>query len=204
MSRPTIPADDQGDEEALGGGVPYVSDADDDDKDDVMVPDKAKMIMEQWFSTNQPSPVPGVTDSLSNSPSARIRSQLASGHPVTGTPQGVRDDNQVTRPAAFAGLCTAEGSGPLASAIQAMQGRARLQQLDEATVSNASLDGQLRAAPSGNPHVTQGPPRIAPSGVGQTGATPQRPPGPAYLPSAIGGQRQPGFTPAPVRRSPGE
>lgn len=210
MSRRSIsdvtPGD--GDEEALGGGVPYLADDGDDDKDDVMVPDKAKSIMSAWLAQHQPRPVPGVTDSLSNSPGARSASQLASGHPVTSTTEGVRDWNQQITPRPLAMLRTLSGpETALGSSIRQHQGKAVLGLQDQSAAANPSLCSQLGPrAPSHNPHMSASiADHCAPSGHGQSGATPARPSGPAayHVTYEVYGQRSAPSV-MPSRGAPGE
>jgi hypothetical protein len=175
-------------------------------------------IMQNWLRTGQPQPVPGVVDSLSNTPEPRRTGQVATGHPVTSEPPGgdrfdpgrvdVHDWNQQIAPTRFASLATVSGEqGALASSIACHQGRAVLGLTDESGAANATLTTQLgRNAP--DPLTPQRQPSPAPTGLGQQfGTTPERPGGMAYLPGAMGGQRQPGWTFATsmaARTAPGE
>lgn len=168
--------------------------------------------MRDWFSGHgQPAPVPGVTDSLSNSPAPRRTGQLASGHALTDSPPGgdphdpgrvdVHDWNQTLSPRPLASLCTVNGDGPIASSIHQHQhqGRATVQVLDQATAANPTLGPQLGSrAPSGNPNRPAD--HTTPSGMDQAARTP----GPAYLGDARYGQRPAGYTMYPSRTAPGE
>ena len=156
-------------------------------------------IMRDWMRTGQTQPVPGVAaNSPGNSPGPRDPSRLASGHAVTPSPQGggVTDWNQCVSPSPFAVVQTQYGAqGALASSIEAGQGRVSLGLLDAAHAANPGLNSQFGPRePSGNPHMSGGQDRTAPSGHGQTGATPMRPGGMPCLTSAVGGQRSAGYT----------
>ena len=157
-------------------------------------------VMSEWLRTYQPAAVPGVTDSIGNTPEPRRTGQLASGHMLSDTPPGGdpndpgRTDrhswNQVTMPRPLAVVQTVYGeSAPLGSSIQDHQGRAVLGLMDQAAAANPAPCSQLRSEPSASPHM-HGPDHPAPSGTGERfGTTPMRPGGNACLPSAIGGQR---------------
>lgn len=173
-------------------------------------------IMSDWLRTHQPQPVSGVTDSPGNHPAPRMPGQLASGHAVTDSPPGgdphdpgrvdVHDWNQCISPTPFAVIQTQYGQqGALASSIEANQGRVALGLLELCEAANPTLTSQLAAPPSGNPHLSGGMDRTAPSGHGERFAqSAPRNPGMAYQSSAIGGQRPAGFTMFPARRAPGE
>src|ERR1700722_6224490 len=128
-------------------------------------------IMSEWISAHgQPQPVSGVTESPGNHPAPRRPDQLASGHPVSAEPYSTRADYQVTAPRSLAVVQTSYGeSAALASSIEQHQGRVVLGLMDQSGAANASLTSQLSAPPSGQPHMSGGADRTAPSGHGQSG-----------------------------------
>ena len=177
----------------------------------------AKSIMPEWGNTRETMPVPGTQrDAPGNTPSARVRSQLASGHHVSRTTPGgdrfdpshydVHDWNQVltvsplaTVQSDYGGTYAAGGGcGALASSIEMHQGKAVLGLQDMSQAANASFTSQLRAAPSHDPAQYARPAHQAPSGYGETGSTPVRPGGLPYLPAA--GASLSGYS----RSAPGE
>lgn len=178
-------ADGQGDEEALSGGQGILPDDDDDDdrEEDMAVSDMGKAMIAQGQNLSTP---------------------LAYGLP------GLQMDFQTRTAEPMAVMVTAEGCGPLASSIALHEGRANLSVMDQASAAAPSLHPQLRAAPTGNPHMSSGVgDRQAPSGYGQSGATPVRPEGPAALTSVRGLRSAPVVSVpnapfVPARRAPGE
>ena len=202
MSRRTTPDDNPGDETGTPGGVPF-DDDEDEQEHDMARANLGKAIMREWFRTFEPAPVPA--RSATRRVTARPPGPPDSSRPGTRSRPPRRGDphdpghmdrhmwRQAITPSPLAMLRTLSGpETALGSSIREHQGRAVLGLQDESAAANPSLTSQLRAAPSANPHMSASiADHCAPSGTGQSGATPARPSGPAayHVDQQVYGQR---------------